>query len=56
MPRGNVHEWDSGPMRGAIPTQSHNLLGLIGHTTMVYEPYSFRIVMWVLLHPTRTNQ
>jgi len=22
----------------------------------VYDPYSFRIVMWVLLHPTRTNQ
>ena len=25
LPRGNVHERDSGPMRGAIPTQSHNL-------------------------------
>ena len=24
LPRGNVHEWDSGTMRGAIPTQSHN--------------------------------
>ena len=24
LPRGNVHEQDSGPMRGAIPTQSHN--------------------------------
>ena len=24
QPRGNVHERDSGPMRGAIPTQSHN--------------------------------
>ena len=24
LPRGNVHERDSGPMRGAIPTQSHN--------------------------------
>ena len=23
-PRGNVHERDSGPVRGAIPTQSHN--------------------------------
>ena len=22
--KGNVHERDSGPMRGAIPTQSHN--------------------------------
>ena len=24
LPRGNVHERDSGPMRGAIPTQYHN--------------------------------
>ena len=24
LPRGNVHEWDSGPVRGAIPTQSLN--------------------------------
>ena len=28
----------------------------VGHTTGVYDPYSFRIVMWVLLRPTRTNQ
>ena len=26
------------------------------HTTGVYDPYSFRIVVWVLLRPTRTNQ
>ena len=24
LPRGNVHERDPGPMRGAIRTQSHN--------------------------------
>ena len=24
LARGNVHERDSGPMQGAIPTQSHN--------------------------------
>ena len=24
LPRGNVHERDSGLMRGAIPTKSHN--------------------------------
>ena len=24
LPRGNVHEWDSGLVLGAIPTQSHN--------------------------------
>ena len=24
LPRGNVHERDSGTMRGAIPTHSHN--------------------------------
>ena len=24
LPRGNVRERDSDPMRGAIPTQSHN--------------------------------
>ena len=28
----------------------------VGNTTGVCDPYSFRIVMWVLLHPTRTNQ
>ena len=27
-----------------------------GHTTGVYDPCSFRIVMWVLLRRTRTNQ
>ena len=27
----------------------------VGHTTGVYYPYSFRIVMGVLLRPTRTN-
>ena len=26
----------------------------VGHTTGVYNPYSFRIVMWVLLHPTQS--
>ena len=24
LPRANVHERDSGPMQGAIPTQSYN--------------------------------
>ena len=28
----------------------------VGHTFRVSDPYSFRIVMWVLLRPTRTNQ
>ena len=28
----------------------------VDHTTEVYDPYSLRIVMWVLLHPTSTNQ
>ena len=28
----------------------------VGHTTRVYDPYSFRIVMWGLLRPTTTNQ
>ena len=28
----------------------------VGHTTGVYDPYSFRRVMWVLLRPLRTNQ
>ena len=27
----------------------------VGHTTGVYDPYSFRIVMWGLLRPTWTN-
>ena len=31
LPRGNVHERDSGPMRGAIPTQSHNRKGWPHH-------------------------
>ena len=30
--------------------------GKVGHTTEVYDPYSFQIVMCVLLCPTRTNQ
>ena len=30
--------------------------GKVGHTTEVYDPYSLRIVMCVLLCPTRTNQ
>ena len=28
----------------------------VGHTTGVYHPYSFQIVTWLLLRPTRTNQ
>ena len=28
----------------------------VSHTTGVYDPFSFRIVMWVLLRLTRTNQ
>ena len=28
----------------------------VGHTAGVDDPYSFRIVMWLLLSPTRTNQ
>ena len=28
----------------------------VGHTTGVYDPYSFRRVMWDLLRPTRPNQ
>ena len=28
----------------------------VGHTTGVYDPYSFRIVMLVLVRPTRTNR
>ena len=55
LPRGNVPEQDSGSMWGAIPTQSHNPVK-VDHTTGVYKPYSFWIVMWVLLRPTRTNQ
>ena len=28
----------------------------VGHTTGVYDPHSFRIVVWVLLRPTKTDQ
>ena len=42
-----------GPMQGTIPAQQPVK---VGHTTGVYDPYSFRIVMLVLLCPTRTNQ
>ena len=28
----------------------------VGHTTGVYDPYSFQIVTWLLFRPTRTNQ
>ena len=44
LSRGNVHERDSGPMQGAIPTQSHNPVQA-GQTTGVYDPYSFRVVI-----------
>ena len=27
----------------------------VDHTTGIYDPYSFRIVMWVLLHPTKNK-
>ena len=27
----------------------------VGHIKEIYEPYSFRIVLWVLLRPKRTN-
>ena len=40
-------------MRGAIPILQPIKFG---HTTGVYDPYSFQIVMWVLLRSTRTNQ
>ena len=55
LPRGNVHEGDSGPMWGAIPFPIPQTVK-VGHTTRVYDPYSFRIVMWGLLRPTTTNQ
>ena len=29
--------------------------GEVGHTTAVYDPYSFRTVVWVLLRPIRTR-
>ena len=30
--------------------------GIVGHTTQVYVPYSFRTVAWVPLRPTSTRQ
>ena len=58
LSRGNSHERDSyiGPMQGAIPTQLIPQPVEVGHTPGVYAPYSFRIVVWVLLRPTRTDQ
>ena len=40
-----------------VLTDTHNppSPGEVGHTTRVYIPYSFRIVVWVLLHPMRTR-
>ena len=40
-----------------VLTDTHNppSPGEVGHTTRVYIPYSFRIVVWVLLRPTRTR-
>ena len=55
LPRGNVHERDSGPMQGANPYPIPQPVK-VGHTTGVYDSYSFRIVLWVLLRLTRTNQ
>ena len=57
LPRGNVHKRDlirSHARRHPYPIPQPIK---VGHTTGVYDPYSFRIiVMWVLLCPTRTNQ
>ena len=33
LPRRNVHERDSGPMRGAIPTKSHNGIPTQSHNS-----------------------
>ena len=57
LPRGNVHKWDlirSHARRHTYPIPQPIK---VGHTTGVYDPYSFRIiVMWVILCPTWTNQ
>ena len=56
--------------KGATGSHSQSICGLtvptqpvmwmlwwvkIDHNTRVYVPYSFRTVVWVLLHPTRTR-
>ena len=46
---------NSGPMRGAIHPYPIPQLLKAGHSTGVFDPDSFRIVMWVPLRPTRTN-
>ena len=46
LPRGNVHKHPY-----TIPQAVK-----VGHTTGVYDPYSFSIVLFVLLCPTKTNQ
>ena len=46
LPRGNVNERDSGPMRGACHPYPTPQPVKVGHTTAVYNPYSLRIVMF----------
>ena len=55
LPRGNVNERNSGPMRAACHPYPISQPVKVGHTTGGYNPYSLRIVMWVLLRPTRRN-
>ena len=63
LPKGNVNERDSGPMRGACHPYPTPQPVKVGHTTGVYNPYSLRIVMFpqeeiiesALRHDLRTS-
>ena len=40
----------------SLLTDNTPVPGKTGHTTGVFVPYSFRTMVWVFLHPTRTRQ
>ena len=53
-PEGMCTNWTQIPC--GVPSSPIPQSVKVNHTTAVYAPYSFRIVMWFLLRPTRTNQ
>ena len=56
LPGGNVHESERRSHARCHPSYLIPQLLKAGHSTGVFDPDSFWIVMWVPLRPTRTNQ
>ena len=43
------------PVLRSLLTDNPLSPGKVGHTTVVYVPYSFRTLVWILCRPTRTR-